>query len=119
MLVNGLSASATEIVAWAFQDTKRALVIGEKTYGKWSVQTPFPLSDGSLVKITTAKWYTPKGRGIDEKGIEPDITINLLDEDYKNLYDRQLEWAKKVLQKMITDKLSPEKTKKQFENFDF
>ena len=119
MLVNWLSASATEIVAWAFQDTKRAVVVGEKTYGKWSVQTPFPLSDGSLVKITTAKWYTPKGRGIDEKWIEPDISIDLLDEDYKELYDRQLEWAKTVLEKMVKEKFSPEKTKKQFENFTF
>jgi carboxyl-terminal processing protease len=49
------------------------------------------LSDGSLLKITTAKWYTPKGRSIDDKGIIPDVKIDFLDEDYKNLYDRQLE----------------------------
>lgn len=116
MLVNELSASATEIVAWAFQDTGRAVIIGEKTYGKWSVQTPFVLSDGSLLKITTAKWYTPKGRSIDDKGIIPDVKIDFLDEDYKNLYDRQLEWAKTLIQKIQKENLSGEALKDQLKN---
>ncbi len=97
MLVNAMSASATEITAWALQDYERAIIIWETSYGKWSVQTPFPLSDGSLVKITTAKWYTPKDRWIDEKWIIPDLEVHFKDEDYKTLYDRQLEWAIKVL----------------------
>jgi carboxyl-terminal processing protease len=91
MLINSLSASATEILAGAFQDLERAFVIGENSYGKGSVQTPFSLSDGSLVKVTTAKWYTPKDRSIDETGIAPDLTIHFEDTDYKEKYDRQLE----------------------------
>jgi carboxyl-terminal processing protease len=97
MLVNAMSASATEITAWALQDYERAIILWETSYGKWSVQTPFPLSDGSLIKITTAKWYTPKERWIDEKWIIPDIEVHFKDEDYKTLYDRQLQWALKVL----------------------
>lgn len=101
MLVNNMSASATEIVAWALQDYGRAIIIGQKTYGKWSVQEPFILSDGSMMKITIAKWYTPLERGIDEKWIDPDISIDLTDEDYKNNYDRQLEWAKVIITDVI------------------
>lgn len=112
-LVNSMSASATEITAWALQEYHRALIIGEKTYGKWSVQTPFSLSDGSLLKLTTAKWYTPNGKSIDEKGIEPDVIISLTDDDYKNAYDRQLEGAKKLLQYQIEKSISLEELKKE------
>ncbi len=99
MLVNSMSASATEILAGALQDHKRALIVWENSYGKWSVQTPFPLSDGSLLKVTTAKWFTPNDRTIDEKWILPDVIIPLSDEDYKKIFDRQLEWAQKLLLK--------------------
>lgn len=101
ILVNGLSASASEILAGALQDYSRAIVVGEKTYGKWSVQSPFVMSDGSILKLTIGRWYTPKDRGIDGSGITPDIIISLKDEDYKNTYDRQLEWAKKLIEALI------------------
>jgi carboxyl-terminal processing protease len=104
MIVNNMSASATEIVAWALQDYNRALIVGEKTYWKGSVQEPFSLSDGSMMKITIAKWFTPKDRGIDEKWIEPDIDIALTDDDYKNIYDRQSEGAKVLMQYLVDTK---------------
>ena len=97
VLINGNSASASEITAWALREYDRALLVGEKTYGKWSVQKPFDLSGGGLLKLTVAKWFTPQGRNIDDEGIEPDIEISFQEEDYETKYDRQLEEAKKIL----------------------
>jgi carboxyl-terminal processing protease len=75
VLVNGGSASASEIVAGALQDHKRGLIVGGKTFGKGSVQTILPLQNDSAIKLTTARYYTPNGRSIQAEGIGPDITI--------------------------------------------
>ncbi|HPW68041.1 MAG: S41 family peptidase [Desulfomonilia bacterium] len=75
VLINGGSASAAEIVSGALQDNKRAIVVGVKSFGKASVQSIRPLSDGSALKLTVARYYTPSGRSIQATGIEPDIRV--------------------------------------------
>jgi carboxyl-terminal processing protease len=78
VLINDGSASASEIVAGALQDHKRAVIIGTRSFGKGSVQTLLPIDKHSAVKLTTALYYTPAGRSIQAKGIEPDIVVNEL-----------------------------------------
>lgn len=101
VLINENSASASEITAGALKDYNLAILVWQKSYGKGSVQQPFNLSDGSEMKITVAKWYTPKDYGIDKIGINPDIEIKFEKEDYEKRYDRQLEEAKKILSEFI------------------
>ncbi len=102
VIVNEGSASASEVVAEALQDSKRAVIIGAKTFGKGSVQTIIKLEDGSGLKITTAKFYAPSGRSINEVGVTPDITV-----ENDNDHDKQLESAINILKTSKTDTAIP------------
>lgn len=98
VLVNGGSASASEIVAGALQDYERAPLIGEKTFGKGSVQLIYELSDDSRLHVTVAKWFTPNGHAIDGTGLTPDIEVLVTGEDQSAGRDPQLERAISYLQ---------------------
>jgi len=93
LLVNGGSASASEIVAGALQDHHRARLVGSQTYGKGSVQTVMPLSDGHAIKLTTSRYFTPSGASIHQRGIKPDVAV----EDTKDGDDRALHVAVDLL----------------------
>ncbi|MBO4276433.1 S41 family peptidase [Candidatus Saccharibacteria bacterium] len=95
VLVNGSTASASEIVAGALQDYGKATILGEKTYGKGVVQSLFDgLSGGATLKVTTAEWYTPKDRSINQTGITPDVEVERTYEDINAMRDPQLDKAK-------------------------
>jgi len=93
VLVDGGSASASEIAAGAIQDTGRGILIGTTTLGKGSVQTVHELSDGSELRVTIARWFTPNDRAIHGVGLEPDIEIKWTEEDILDEQDPQLDRA--------------------------
>lgn len=97
VLVNGGSASASEIVAGALKDYGKATIVGETTYGKGSVQDYLEYGDGSALKITIALWLTPKGTSIDKQGITPDIEVKMTPEDFNAEKDPQLDKAVQLL----------------------
>lgn len=97
VLVNGSSASASEIVSGALQDHRAATLMGEKTFGKGSVQKLIELSDGAVMKVTVAKWYTPNGKNINKEGITPDKKVGLTADDVVAGRDPQLDAALKFL----------------------
>ena len=85
VLINGYSASASEIVAGALQDNRRAVLVGEKSFGKWSVQSVLPQDGGTAIRLTTAKYYTPSERVIHDVGIEPDVVVPMSVENWRNI----------------------------------
>jgi carboxyl-terminal processing protease len=97
VLINDGSASASEITAGALHDNKAAYLIGEKSYGKGVVQQLINFHDGSQLKVTIASWYRPNGQNINKKGITPDKTVKLTDEDIKASNDTQLQAAEAYL----------------------
>ena len=97
VLVDAGSASASEIVAGALQDHGRAVLIGDKTFGKGSVQLLHELSDGSELRVTVARWFTPKGRAIHGEGLDPDIVVGITQEDIDAERDPQLDRAVEYL----------------------
>ena len=96
VLVNGSTASASEITAGALQDYGKAKVVGEKTYGKGVVQNLYDLPDNALLKVTTAEWYTPKERSINGEGITPDVEVERSYEDINAMRDPQMDKAKSL-----------------------
>lgn len=125
VLINGGSASASEIVSGAIKDHKRGLLVGEKTFGKGSVQNLVPLNDGDALKLTIAKYYTPSGESIHKKGIEPDIYVkessnfipfdgtitNIVSEETDKKSDKKDNVNKKKIEKNKVDKSEENKEK--------
>lgn len=123
VLVNVGSASASEIVAGALQDHKRAKIIGNRTFGKGSVQSVLPLSDDTGIKLTTARYYTPNGRSIQVTGVEPDITVD--DTAQGNLFrlPREVDLTHHLLNSSVAtetpDDMTPSKDKVEPKMFEF
>lgn len=101
VLINKGSASASEILSGALKDNRRAVLVGEKSFGKGLVQEINRLPSGSGINITIQKYLTPNGTDINKKGIEPDIKVELSDDDIKSKNDKQLKKANEVLQELI------------------
>ena len=99
ILVNGGSASASEIVAGALQDNKRAILVGESTYGKGSVQSIIPLKNDGAIRLTVSKYYLPSGKSISQVGVTPDIEVVEGSDDFRinTDTDNQLDYALKLL----------------------
>lgn len=104
VLVNGGSASASEIVAGALQDHERAVIMGQQTFGKGSVQTILPLGNNTAIKLTTARYYTPKGRSIQAKGITPDIPLDDFATDRSALKLREADLTKHLTETAAAEK---------------
>ena len=100
ILINQGSASGSEILAGALRDNRGIKLIGEKSFGKGSVQDLTDLSDGSNLKITIAKWLTPKGETISDKGLEPDIKVEMTEKDYEAEKDPQLDKAIEIIKNL-------------------
>ena len=96
ILINGGTASASEITAGALKDYHKATLVGETTYGKGVVQSMLSLSGNSILKVTSAHWYTPNGQNIGDSGIEPDKKVERTYDDINSNKDPQLEAAKKL-----------------------
>ncbi len=101
VIVNGGSASASEILAGALRDNRGVKLVGEKTFGKGSVQELLDFADGSSLKLTTARWFTPKGSAIEKNGLAPDYEVKFTEEDATAERDPQLEKAIEVLKTVI------------------
>jgi carboxyl-terminal processing protease len=100
VLINQGSASAAEILAGALRDNRQIKLVGETSFGKGSVQEIKSLKEGSALKVTVAKWLTPKGQSISEHGLEPDIRIEITDKDYEQDKDPQLDKALEIIEQM-------------------
>lgn len=101
VLINEGSASASEILAGALKDDRKILMIGQTSFGKGTVQKIVDFSDGSSLKVTIAKWYTPSGVRIQDTGIEPDIEVDLTADDYEQGKDPQMERALQEMEKIL------------------
>lgn len=100
ILINQGSASASEILAGALKDNRSIRLIGEKSFGKGSVQEAINLKDGSFLKITIAKWLTPNGISISDKGLDPDVKVEITDQDYEQNKDPQLDKAIEIIKEL-------------------
>ncbi|MCP4653034.1 MAG: S41 family peptidase [Candidatus Omnitrophica bacterium] len=110
ILINKGSASGSEILAAALRENKRGILLGETTFGKGSVQTILPLSDGSALRLTTSKYYTPNGTSIHEKGIDPDVEVEL-----KIIEEKEIEKKEKDVFEKVENQESGEEPKKEFD----